>query len=460
MRLEEQARENKWQDLKGCENRRSVVLSVCLLLLALAHGTASAGQEPPKETKADVQAEVGPQHPEAATPLAKLVEEVERNNPQILAARHAWKAATQVPSQVSTLPDPEFTVQQFSVGSPRPFAGYTNSEFAYIGIGVSQDFPFPGKLRLRGEIAERDAASAQQRVETVRRSIVEQLKAAYFRLAYIQQTLAILERDDKLLEQVAKIVEARYRLGQGNQQEVLKAQLERTKLMREIEMHHQVMGSLEAQIKQTLNRPPDSPDLATEPLAETALPYSSDELLARVRTQNPEVAGQQEMVRKQGLQVELAHKDFYPDFNVQYMWQRTDPTKFRAYYMLSVGLRIPIHRLRKQQPELAQSVEELNRSRREYEAGVQQAYFGVRDQFVAAQTSSQLLKIYREGLIPQATATFQAALAAYQSNRQDFETLLRSFQDVLNLDIQYWRTLAEHESALAQIERLTGVKLP
>src|SRR5215472_3799204 len=71
-------------------------------------------------------------------PLAKLMEEAERNNPQILAARHAWRAATQVPSQVSTLPDPQFTVQQLAVGSPRPFAGFSNSDFAYIGFGVSQ----------------------------------------------------------------------------------------------------------------------------------------------------------------------------------------------------------------------------------------------------------------------------------------------------------------------------------
>jgi outer membrane protein TolC len=315
-------------------------------------------------------------------------------------------------------------------------------------------------LRLRGEIAERDAAAAEQRVEAVRRAVVEQLKTAYFRLAYIQQTLEILERNDKLLEQIERIAEARYRVGQGIQADVLKAQVERTKLLREITHHHQVIGSLEAQIKQILNRAPDSPDLATEPLTETALPYSWDELLARVRTQNPELASQQETVRKQDLQVELAHKDFYPDFNLQYMWQRTDPAKFRAYYVLSVGVKIPIHRRRKQQPELAQSVEELNRSQREYEAQVQRAYFGVRDQFVTAETSSHLLKIYREGLIPQATATFQAGLAAYQSNREDFLTLLSSFLDVLNFDIEYWRVLAEHESALAQIERLTGLKLP
>ena len=92
-----------------------------------------------------------PHQAQAVTPLAELLQEAEQNNPQIQAARQGWKAAQQVPTQVSTLPDPQFLFQQVNVGSPRPFAGYTNSDFAYVGLGVSQDFPYPGKLRLKGE---------------------------------------------------------------------------------------------------------------------------------------------------------------------------------------------------------------------------------------------------------------------------------------------------------------------
>jgi len=92
-------------------------------------------------------------HPGASpSPLAELVREVEQNNPEVAAALHTWQAATNVPKQVSALPDAEVTVQQFSVGSPRPFAGYSNSDFAYIGIGASQDLPYPGKRRLRSEV--------------------------------------------------------------------------------------------------------------------------------------------------------------------------------------------------------------------------------------------------------------------------------------------------------------------
>jgi outer membrane protein, heavy metal efflux system len=105
-------------------------------------------------------------------PLSAVLDEAARNNPDILAARHGWQAATQVPSQVSTPPDPQVTVQQFSVGSPRPFAGFGNSDFAYIGLGISQDLPYPGKLKLKGEAAQQDAAVSRDKLDTVRRSVL------------------------------------------------------------------------------------------------------------------------------------------------------------------------------------------------------------------------------------------------------------------------------------------------
>jgi outer membrane protein TolC len=395
----------------------------------------------------------------AATSLQDLLTEAEQNNPQIQAARQGWKAAQQVRTQVSTLPDPQFQIQQFSVGSPRPFAGYTNSDFAYIGLGVSQDFPYPGKLRLKGEIAKRDADVVQQQYEAVRRSILAGVKSAYFQLAYLSKTLGILQSDGELLQQVEKAADARYRSGMGNQHEVLQAQVERTKLLREITMHHLEVAKLQAQMKQLLNRPQSSPDIEPSELPETPLPYTFEELLLATTAQNPEISGAEKMVERQKLQIDLAHKDFYPDFNVQYMWQRTDPTQFRAYYMLSFGVRVPIYRGRKLRPELAQAEAELNRARSESEVQSQQAAFALRSEYETAQKTAELLKIYREGLLPQARAGFQAGIAACQNNRQDFQALLASFLDVLHLDEEYWKSIAERETALARLEQLTGLSL-
>jgi outer membrane protein, heavy metal efflux system len=391
--------------------------------------------------------------------LQDLLTEAEQNNPQIEAARQGWQAARQVPSQVSTLPDPQFNVQQVNVGSPRPFAGYTNSDFAYVGLGVSQDFPYPGKLRLKGEIAKRDADVVQQQYESVRRAILAGVKSAYFQLAYLSRMLGILEGDGALLEQVEKAADARYRSGLGNQQDLLRAQLEQTKLLGEITMHHLDVAKLQAQLKQLLNRSQSSPDIEPAGLSETPLPYSYEELLAAAEAQNPQIAGAEKMVERQKLQVDLARKDFYPDFNLQYMWQRTDPAQFRAYYMLTFGVRVPLYRSRKQRPELAQAEAELNRSRSESEVQSHRVAFELRTGYETAQKTSELLEIYRQGLLPQAQAGFQAGIAAYQNNRQDFQALLASFLDVLHLDQEYWKSVAERETALAGLEQLTGLPL-
>jgi cobalt-zinc-cadmium efflux system outer membrane protein len=398
-------------------------------------------------------------HTGAITPLSELLAEAEKNNPQIEAARQGWQAAKQVPTQVSTLPDPQFNLQQVNVGSPRPFAGYTNSDFAYLGFGASQDIPYPGKLRLKGEIAKREADVSQQQVESVRRAVLAEVKANYFQLAYLSKTLTILEEDGELLKQVEQAADARYRSGMGTQQDVLQAQLQETKLLRETAMHHLQVGKLEAQLKQLLNRSQESPDIETADLLETPLVQTYADLLAAAQVQNPEIAGAQKMIERQSLQVDLARKDFYPDFNVQYMWQRTDPSQFRAYYMLSVGIKVPIYRSRKQRPELAQAEAEKLRAGSELQVQSQQLAGDLRAQYVIVQQTSELLKIHREGLSPQARSEFQAGLAAYQSNKQEFQALLTAFLDVLHLDEDYWQNVAEYQTAISRLEQLTGLSL-
>jgi len=81
------------------------------------------------------------EHNAAPTSLHELVEEAGQKNPQIAASFHAWQAARNVPKQASALPETQLSVQQFSVGSPRPFAGYGNSDFAEPPIASSKGRP-------------------------------------------------------------------------------------------------------------------------------------------------------------------------------------------------------------------------------------------------------------------------------------------------------------------------------
>src|ERR1700722_6211836 len=157
--------------LRG-EKPQSVFFVICILCFIVLRGffaqvPRAFGQE---QTGGSVQVASPPQehsHSEAVALLQDLLSEAEQNNPQIQVARLSWQAAKQVSSQVSTLPDPQFNVQQVNVGSPRPFAGYTNSDFAYVGLGGTQDLPYPGKLRLKGEMAKRDADVVEQQYESV-----------------------------------------------------------------------------------------------------------------------------------------------------------------------------------------------------------------------------------------------------------------------------------------------------
>src|SRR5215469_6423640 len=148
------------------------------------------------------EADAAHKHVPPATLLSELLKEAEQNSPQIRAAQQGTQAAKEIPAQVSALPDPTFQLQQVNVVSPRPFAGYTNSEFAYVGLGASQDIPYPGKLKLKGEIAKREAEIAGSHADSVSLVALAEIKTAYYQLAYLSQTLDILNNDQQLLRQV------------------------------------------------------------------------------------------------------------------------------------------------------------------------------------------------------------------------------------------------------------------
>src|SRR6202171_2887053 len=432
-------------------------ITAALFVGTLALAGNVGAQEPTSSQRPVPESPAMAEHNAAPTSLRELIQEAEQKNPQIAASFHAWQASRDVPKQVSALPETQLSMQQFSVGSPRPFAGYSNSDFAYIGFGASQDVPYPGKRQLRAQVAEHEADSMEAQTDSVRRTVVGILKMVYFRVAYIQQTLGVLQGSDALLTQVQEATEARYRVGQGNQQDVLKAQLQHTKILQEIAHHHQEEGLLEAQIKEVLGRPQESVDIVAETLTLRALPYTAADLLQKAREQNPDLHSKQASIRQRETQVELAHRNFRPDFNVQYNYEHT-ASQFKDYYMASFSVRLP-NRSR-QRAVLAEAEQNQERARQELDAESQRVLSEVQQQYIRAKTSEERLKIYSDGLVPQSEATFRSALSAYQSNRQDFESLLSGFLDVLNLDLEYRNELVDHESALAELERLTGVDLP
>jgi outer membrane protein, heavy metal efflux system len=391
-----------------------------------------------------------------STPLSQLLAEAEANNPQVSAADHGARAVRQVAPQVTTLPDPKFTYQQLSVGSPKPFAGYTNSDFAYIGVGASQELPYPGKLRSRGEVAEREADTKQAEVEVTKTTLANSVKADYLQLAYLQQTLGILRQNEGVIDQLIQDATVHYQVGQGMQQDVLQAQVSRTKIVKEITMHHQLMGQVQAHLKDLLSRDQASSDIVTEELIETPLKRSPDELLAVVRQNNPQIQVDASSIRKQDAQLTSAKREGKPDFEVGYMYQNTD-RKYRDYYMFTFDVRFP--RKARVNAEIAEATEKRVESQLTLDAHLQQQLAEVQQEYVKATSDEELLKEYREGLIPQSDAAYRATLSAYSSNREQFIHVLSYFTDVLGLRLEYAQTLVDHETALAHLETLTGATL-
>jgi outer membrane protein TolC len=394
--------------------------------------------------------------PSAPTPLPELLTEASRNNSQITAAGYAWQAAKQVPRQVSTLPDPTFTYQGFSVGSPKPFAGYTNSNFSYIGIGASQELPYPGKLRLRGEVAKRQADTMNVEVSATKASVADAVKVDYIHLAYLQETLGVLRENERVLDQLIKDATAHYEVGQGLQADVLQAQVERTKIVREITSNNEEKGDTEADLKALLHRDQTSLDIVAAPLEGNPLRLTSAELLQMVRQHNPQVQVDASSVDQRNAALASAKREGKPDFGLAYMYQQND-RKYRDYYMFTFNIRLP--RRGRVHAEVAEAAEKLAQSQEELDAHLQQQLAQVKRGYVKVTSDEELLKEYREGLIPQSDAAYRSTLSSYASNREVLTHVLLYFVNVLGMKLDEAQVLADHETTLAHLETLTGATL-
>ncbi len=388
------------------------------------------------------------------TPLSALLREADQANPAIRAARRFWQAARQVPNQVSSLPDPEFNFSTMNVGGPLPLTGQFDQMMGYAGIGVSEALPFPGKLRLRGDMAARAAAAAGENVAAVRRRVAAAVASTYYTIGGLQQTLAILARDRRLLAVVAQVAANRYAVGKGNQADVLRAQLEMTQLLARQTVQHREWAIAEARLKQLLNRALASPPIAAARLQQSPPPTAPPRLAAGIAA-NPDLRARALETARAQLGVKLAHQDFYPDFRIGYMYQATGPS-FPYRSSFSVGVSLPVFFHRKQDAALSQAGEALAASRDAYAAERESLAYQARQWYLQARADAQLLRIYRGGLLPQAAATWRATLSEYESGREDFQTVIAALLDYQNLQESYWRTLARHETALAHLREVAG----
>ena len=393
--------------------------------------------------------------PQVEVKLADLLEEAERVHPSIKAESLMLESKRAHVPQVKSLPDP--TVQVGWMGNIRPFSVQHLDPSSYRGINAMQEFPYPGKLKLRGEIAEKDVEAERWNVEAARRQVRSNVKSAYYELSAIDQALAITQRNKNLLEKLTRITEEKYKVGKGLQQDVIRSQLEVSRILRTFTLLHQRRGTLVAKLNSLRLRPPDTEIGQVAAADKFDLNYSLEELVETAFSNAPEIRRQEELVGQSQYAVSLARKEYYPDFRAGYDYQqRPDLPDMHGF---NVAINVPIFYKTKQREGVREASFALESAKQSRESIHTALLFQVKEQYLQVKASDELLILYTKALVPQSALALESSLSAYQTGSVDFESLLANFTSVLEFEVNYYEELANYQKAIVNLEQITGLEL-
>jgi len=389
--------------------------------------------------------------------LHELVEEALQRNPGILAAQKRLEASRQRPAQQSALPDPTVSFGWNASGNPLPGAGLGREPTANIGVMASQELPWPGKLRLRGVIAKQEASAEEEQVRAVELNVVSRLKQAYHRLHHTYEMQELLERSRDVLRNLLSVTEARYSVGKAPQQDIFKAQTQLSMMETRLIQNESERRAREAEINSLLDRPQDAPLGQPPDDPVEALSFTLEELQAKAGAAAPELRRDEKMLQRAETALTLARKDYYPDttLNAGYYNIGSMP----PMYMFRADLRIPLYYRRKQRAAETEQAAGVVEARRNYEASSQSLLYRIKNDYLAAETSSKLMTIYSKTIVPQARFTAESSLASYENGTTDFLNVLNNYMAVFDAEMSYHEQMQEFHLALSRLEELTGVEL-
>jgi len=388
--------------------------------------------------------------------LDEAVQEALQNNPSLQSALHTAQAERHRVPQASSFPDPTFAVNW--MGNIKPFSVQTNDPSSYRGVAATQELPFPGKRRLRGEIAGKEADAAQADYEGMRRRLTAEVKAAFYDYWYYDKAMQVTLQNKDLLQKLSQIAEARYRVGKGIQQDVLKSQLQLSLLLQKLTVLQQQQATAAARLNALLARPPEQPLAPPADVAGPApLNYSLAQLYELADRTDPGLRREQRMVESRQLAVNLARKDYYPDLAVGYMYEQRPLLPDMHGFTFTVN--IPAFYKSKQRQELAEAGQRAAAAEESQQNRKNELDFEVQQQYLEAKASQQLLQLYSQGVVPQSSLALESSMSAYQVGTADFLTVFTNFSTVLDYQTGYYRELADYQSSLARLESLTGLEL-
>ncbi len=388
--------------------------------------------------------------------LEQLVQEAMGNNPEILAAKRRWDVFKEKVPQVSALEDPMLGFG--IVNLPTNFS-FKDEDMTMKEISISQKLPFPGKRPLMKEMAQKEAEAASSEISAKIHQIIRDVKAAYFELSHVYRTTEATQKNKKILEDFAKIAETRYSVGEGIQQDVLKAHVEVSKMVDDLIMLGQRKRALEAKLNALLNRPSESPVGEPEEFIFRKLPLGIEDLKKMAIDMNPTLKGMKKMIEAKEKALALAKRDYYPDFNFRFAYgQRDNGPDMSRRDMLTgmVEVNIPIFYKSKQDRKVAEAIADIQSTNAQYQAMRNEILFMVTDMDSMIHRGERQLELYQTGIIPQARLQIHSALSAYRVNKADFMTLLDSQMTLYKYELEYHQALTEYEKNVANLGAVAG----
>lgn len=393
-------------------------------------------------------------------PLRHYLIEAARSNDDLYSAFYSWKSALQKEASVSSLPDPRFSFGWFI----QPVETRTGpQEFKY---GLSQTLPWFGKLDLKGKKALKDAGIKKSRFDDLKLKIFYNVKSAYYDYAYLAQAIRVTKEYIALMNYLESVARARYSAGSGAYDGVIKTQVELGKLQNRLDSLIELKGPTVAKLLAVINRrseedlpmPADIPVMVIKP--------DLNELKLMFKTGNPRLKALDHKIEREKIGVQLAEKDYYPDFTFGLDYIQTGDSrspnvtnKDRDPIVAGMSLNLPIW-MDKQDAQLSEaksSVKSATRERagleRNLEADLELEVYHYKD-------AIRKVNLYHETLTPKAEQSLGVSIEAFQAGTASSSDLIDAERTLIEFNLSYYRALAEQAKKVAAIEYLVGREIP
>jgi len=384
----------------------------------------------------------------------RLVQEAIEANPKIIAAREKHNALKEKISQAGALDDPMLSVGV--VNLPNNFE-FDEEDMTAKEIAISQKFPFPGKRGLNAETAAREADAGAAETEEIANQVARDVKTAFYDLSHAHRAMAVTRRNKSILEELVKITQTRYALGQGIQEDVIRNQVEISKMVDDLIMLDQQKQALAAKLNYLLNRPRNSPVGRPEDIHFRPAAISIEDLQQQALESNPMLSALKHEIAARSKNIELARRDYFPDVNLKLAYGQREDRLDMVSGMIEINL--PIFIKSKQERRVAEGYADVRSAQARHAGAQNEIFFMIADMGSMAQRLARKVELYRTGIIPQARLQIDTAMSAYMVNKADFMTLLDSHMRLYRYELDYHDALTAYEKSLAALEAAVGTTL-